>query len=111
MNAREQLLQAHGELCEKARQLMEAKNADYSNGGDPFHNFRGASFLHVDPVKGALIRLQDKVARLVSFLDRGDLKVKDESVDDTIIDMINYSVIVREMIREKKEQAKCDTKS
>lgn len=97
---REELFDLHKVLCDAGRMLMEKKNVDYSNGGDPFHNFRMSTLLHVPPAKGVLIRMQDKISRIVSFLDRGDLKVKEESIRDTIVDLINYAVILEGMIEE-----------
>ena len=97
---KDELLTLHGELCEKGRRLMEVKNSDYANGADPFHNFRMSRLLHIPEAKGVLLRMQDKIARMVSLIDRGDLKVKDESMTDTIIDLINYSVILHGLLKE-----------
>lgn len=100
---RKELLEMHVALCNLGRELMEAKSNDYSNGADPFHNFRMSALLHIPACKGVMLRMQDKMARLVSFIDRGDLKVKDESVTDTIIDLINYSVILNAMLKENRK--------
>ena len=43
--------------------------------------------------QGFLVRMTDKLSRLSTFAVSGDLKVKDESVKDTILDLINYSVL------------------
>ena len=97
---KDELFQMHEALCEKARELMRKKNEDYSNGADPFANFRMSRLLHIPEAKGVLLRMQDKMARMVSLIDRGDLKVKDESMSDTIVDLINYSVILHGLLKE-----------
>lgn len=92
----------HIRLCLRGREIMAKKNADYKAGsGDPFANFRMSRLLHVEPAIGAMVRIQDKMARLVSFIERGDLAVKEESWQDAIIDIINYSVILHGLLDEK----------
>jgi len=87
---RQHLLDRHKELCAAAHSLMEKKNQDYASDNDPFRNFRMAGR------KGIPVRLGDKVARLMSFCERGDLKVSDESVEDTVLDIINYAILFHE---------------
>ena len=84
---REDLRLLHEALCEEARQLMKAKNHDYACTEDPFRNFRTYGAL------GILVRLSDKEARLRSFIENGKLEVTNESVRDTILDLINYAVL------------------
>lgn len=78
----------HEELCHDAEKLMADKNADYAIDTDPFRNFRIFGEL------GILVRMSDKLARLRTFSERGTLAVADESVRDTILDLINYSVLL-----------------
>lgn len=84
---RDELLLLHTELTTSAKELMVAKNHDYAGTSDPFRNFRRFGLL------GILVRLGDKLARLESFVENGELKVKDESVLDTVLDAINYSIL------------------
>lgn len=84
---REKLLKLHGELTKKAHELMVVKNHDYAASDDPFRNFRTFGEL------GILVRMSDKVARLHSFVENKTLAVKDESVLDSCLDLINYSVL------------------
>lgn len=72
------------------------KNADYAGDSDPFANFRLVEKLGICSVEtGILVRMTDKMARISNLLqgDRAN-QVKDESVDDTLIDLANYSVIL-----------------
>ena len=84
---RENLYSLHRDLTEQALEIMKAKNADYSSADDPYRNFREFGQL------GILVRLSDKLARLRTFSERGELSVKDESVRDTVLDAINYLIL------------------
>lgn len=85
--SRDELLKTHQSLCEKAQDLMKAKNHDYAHEADVFRNFRYFGSL------GILVRLSDKLARLRSFEENGSFAVADEKLMDTILDTINYAVI------------------
>lgn len=90
---RQSLLSLHEELCRQGRELMELKNQDYGGVADPFANFRRFGAL------GILVRLDDKLSRLTSFVEKGDLKLKSESVQDTIVDGINYLVLLAAFLK------------
>jgi hypothetical protein len=74
--------------------LMEAKNTDYAHGDDAFANFRKGELIEIPVEKSIYLRMQDKCARLESYLKSGQLAVKDESVKDTLMDLANYSMIL-----------------
>lgn len=83
-------------MCVEALELMKKKNADYAGSGtDPFANFRRAEALGICSTEQAfLVRMTDKMSRLSSFAAKGKLSVEDETVHDTLVDMINYSVLL-----------------
>jgi hypothetical protein len=78
------------------------KNADYCNYGDsknadPFRNFKliEAFFPEGTVIKPSAEiflfgRLTDKMARIATGLSGKDMRVKDESIMDTISDARNY---------------------
>jgi hypothetical protein len=102
---RARLLALHATLCDRARGLMARKNADYAGQGsdDPLVNFRHAERLGLCPNAGAsiLVRMTDKMSRLATAVRR-PLEVSDESAMDTILDMINYSVLLARWFEENK---------
>jgi len=51
--------------------------------------------------KAMLVRMLDKMSRLSSFTDSGEFKVEDEKLQDTIIDVINYSVLLYAYMSQK----------
>lgn len=96
---RDGLLRHHERLCAEARELMDRKNRDYASGdndGDPFANFRMCEQMGVCTTdEGMVIRLSDKLSRLARLVSPGySAKVTDESITDTLIDVINYAVLI-----------------
>tara|TARA_R100000655_G_C2882606_1_gene175559 strand:+ start:208 stop:549 length:342 start_codon:yes stop_codon:yes gene_type:complete len=95
---RKQLLEMHEALCLEAVNLMRAKNHDYSGGkdaSDPFLNFTRVERLGITDTKtGFMVRMTDKISRLITFIQNGSFKTKDEALKDTILDLINYSILL-----------------
>jgi len=89
------VIKLHQHLCETAQQIMRNKQDDYTNGtANPFRNFELGPHLGVGTVsQGLFIRFLDKVSRLATFMSRGKFTVN-ESVEDTILDGINYLVLL-----------------
>jgi hypothetical protein len=100
---RDDLFKMHETMCESALVMMKKKNADYAGvGNDPFANFRRAEALGVCSTEQAfLVRMTDKMSRLASFASRGELSVEDETVYDTLEDLINYSVLLAAYLHSK----------
>lgn len=106
---KEELFNLHNTYCKTAFDIMKQKNADYSHGSDPFSNFRGSEFIGIKPELGILMRSMDKFKRIQAFIEAGTLQVKSESVEDAILDVINYMILLAGMIEEKNIQT--DAKS
>jgi hypothetical protein len=77
-------------------ELFKRKNIDY---GDAFANY--------GPV-GVIVRMGDKIQRLVSVINNGIYLVNTESLRDTLIDLHNYSAMAIMLLDEKK--TKCENK-
>ena len=62
------------------------KNSDYGNSvGDTYEKFGDISFL---------TRITDKYNRILSLADKGECgEVKDEALEDTILDLANYCLL------------------
>lgn len=74
------------EILEELRKTYEVKNADYGDSvGDTYNKFGDVSFL---------TRITDKYNRILSLSNKGECgAVKDEKLDDTILDLANYCVL------------------
>lgn len=79
-------LSYHKELCDKIHKLYEAKNSDYGDSVSNTYNKYGlVSFL---------VRLEDKLNRLYTLNKNGsDIKITDEKLEDTLLDLANYALI------------------
>ena len=71
-------------------ELFKRKNNDY---GDAFANY--------GPV-GVIVRMGDKINRLMSITKTGVTMVNDEGLRDTLIDLYNYSAMAIMLMDEKK---------
>ena len=69
------------QVQEEGLELFLKKNKDY---GDAFANY--------GPI-GVLVRMGDKIQRLMSIEKTGITMVKSESLRDTLIDLHNYSAM------------------
>jgi deoxyadenosine/deoxycytidine kinase len=83
------------DILEDMKAVHEKKNADYGNN---FHKrYKRWGFLT------ALLRLSDKMERLENIYEKGEIQVKDESVEDTLLDLANYAVMtIVELKNDKK---------
>lgn len=90
---REEIFEMHQEICGRALELMKKKNADYSKDG-PLDNFFVCEALRLGSAEnGVLIRMSDKLSRLGSVFAKG-AQVVDERTEDTIVDIINYAILL-----------------
>lgn len=77
----------------KMAEIHAAKNQDYG-AGDLLGNFKESAKLGIDPFRGCLVRLSDKYARVMSLSRPGSVaQVKDEAIEDTLLDLANYAIL------------------
>ena len=74
----------HASICEELNEIYARKNHDY---GDSF----GKGYAEYGIVM-AVIRLEDKLNRLKSLI-KAEALVKDESINDTLMDLANYAIM------------------
>lgn len=100
---REQFLKFAEDMYADCLAIMKKKNHDYSQEGNPFSNFELQGFVSgVIPERTFLMALGTKMARLRELVGREDKAKVDESLDDTIKDMINYACLLAGYIKSKK---------
>lgn len=76
-------------ILDQAEELMLSKQEDYGPGNinSPF-----------GPLLAILVRLHDKQARAANLIKKGGVR-NHESLEDTFLDMLNYSLIALMVIR------------
>ena len=89
------------ELLEELRQLHLSKSQDYGSESDPLANIRqGAEFVGIEPWRGCLVRVADKVQRLKTYCRTG--RLVHEGVRDTLLDLAAYSLLAIVLFDEGK---------
>ena len=78
-------VERHYAICQKLNQVYKAKNHDY---GDSF----GDTYKKLGIIS-AVTRLSDKMNRLMSLAVSHEAQVKDEKIEDTLLDMANYAIM------------------
>ncbi len=92
-------------LLEDMRELHIKKNAGYAGVGaaDPWRNFRMCESFGISAVDGVITRMSDKWSRVQSlWKDRSNDQVG-ESVEDTLLDLASYSLILICLLKEKHD--------
>jgi hypothetical protein len=83
-------------------EIVRKKNVDYAcPETDAFKNFRSASIVGVDPKRAILVRILDKLSRVANLLDKQTQHVENESVTDTLLDLVNYTAILKAYIEDE----------
>lgn len=92
---KEEYLAEFKALTDQMYAITKAKNSDYTGDADqPFKNFTMVETMgFATTEQGFLTRITDKVMRLSSFVKNGTLEVSDEKVEDTLLDLANYSLL------------------
>jgi hypothetical protein len=77
-------------IQDDAREVFSNKNKDY---GDAFAKYGTI---------GVLVRIQDKIDRAVNITKNKIHLIEDEKLEDTLLDLHNYSAMGLMLISEKK---------
>jgi hypothetical protein len=85
-------------LHDEELKLITRKNKDYSNFQDPFANFRIFGEL------GFLVRISDKLMRLKQLQERNSPECKDETYEDSLMDLSNYCNLLLSYRKEQNEK-------
>jgi len=98
-------LDYHNTMVKRMTDIVAKKNADYTgNNDDAFANFKQVEDLGIASAEqGFLTRMTDKLSRINTFVKKGVYSVTDESVEDTLLDLANYAILMSGYIKSKKE--------
>jgi hypothetical protein len=96
-------------IFEEALVLINSKNEDYASPIDFYANFRMVEYAGLPTWVGVHVRMLDKISRLNGFVRRfietGNISsTVDESIEDTLLDAINYSAITLDTYRQYIEE-------
>ena len=90
-------------IFESCMKIIEAKNSDYAGDRSPFFNFEMCEKSGVCKTEhGIIVRMTDKLARVINLLEDGrEAAVRDETIEDTLKDLINYTAILLAYLRQR----------
>lgn len=87
-------VEIHSQICKELTETYASKNKDY---GDSFAIVRN------EVPNSTLVRITDKYLRLKNLILSGEPNaVKDESIEDTLLDLANYCIM--ELIERELEK-------
>lgn len=97
----ENKIELHQQILNNMHELYIKKNHDY---GDSVHD----TYLKYG-LTSFLVRIEDKLNRVRTLskdnVKISDIKVKDEKIEDTLLDLANYSILaLMELKLDKKEE-------
>lgn len=99
------LIESTEKLFHEALETMKKKNADYAGNADSMKNFQiSAQVANVKMSQGILTRLTDKTTRIGNLILK-DASVKEETVFDTVQDLINYAAILHYALQMERREA------
>lgn len=78
-------VQIHDNICKELTETYKKKNADY---GNSFGNS-----LDKHGLIAGIVRMDDKMSRLISLNSKNEQLVLDESLRDTLMDLANYAIM------------------
>lgn len=102
-----EFIEYHAQTVKKMNEICKAKNQDYSGGGDcsAFNNFMIVEHKGICSTEaGFLVRMEDKMMRINNLIKNGGAAVKDEAIEDTLMDLANYSILMMGYLKSKKDK-------
>lgn len=90
------------EILEELREIHMKKSQDYGEPTDALANIRiGADVVGIEPWRGCVIRIADKMQRIRSFCRDG--RLANEGFEDALLDLASYAIIALIMFRQNED--------
>ena len=91
------------EIVKEMVELHDRKNHDYA-GEEYLSNFMMCEkHMGIPAWKGSMIRLSDKMSRLMNIAKTEEISVSDETITDTFMDLAVYPIITRILYEDFKK--------
>ena len=90
------------DVLEELREIHLKKSQDYGEPTDALANIRvGADVVGIEPWRGCVIRIADKMQRIRSFCRDG--RLANEGFEDALLDLASYAIIALIMFRQYED--------
>jgi len=93
------LIKDFDDIVKECRELHKIKSSDYASEEDPYLNFR------ITGLTGISTRLVDKAVRLFNVWENKKIHVSDETLEDTMKDIIVLGIIALSWYRNNEKKA------
>ena len=80
-------------------ELYGRKSRGYSNQTDPNYNFRSSTKFGVEPWRGVVVRINDKMSRISTLADTPLAAEERDAIIEQLQDITNYAVIAITLMR------------
>jgi len=106
--SQEDYLQRFKEITDEMYETTKRKNSDYT--GDSCNAFKNFTMVEelssgkISTEEGFFTRMTDKMMRFGGFIKNGTLKVADEKIEDTLLDLAVYCILFVVYRRSKTEK-------
>lgn len=95
-------------LTSEMKGILLKKGGDYATSADKLSNFKLAGTIcGLTAEQNCLSLIATKVARLGVLLADTTKKPNNESIQDSILDLANYSVLLHMLVDERKQEVCC----
>jgi len=88
------------DILDELNAMQERKGKDYGSGTDPLANLIDSTQWGIAPWINTMLRANDKMARIKSFVRRG--KLENEKVEDSLVDLAVYTIHALRLYREEQ---------
>lgn len=97
--------QEYLQLLDDMKDLHRKKNAGYAgDSDDPWANFRECALFGIKVENGIITRMSDKWSRIRSLWKNPDNEQVEEAIEDTLMDLAAYALILICIMRECVEE-------
>lgn len=86
------------EFLDEAYAHLLVKSPDYEDRQYPLRTFRLSKDLNIEPWKGCLLRLGDKLSLVYTYVRNGEYSAHDESFHETMLDIVVYAALTAILI-------------
>jgi len=93
------------ERCEKIKDILAEKGAEYASDDDRFHNFNVAARIYnttpVKALKGMMLKHEVSVLDFIEWDDTAPEKLTNELIDEKLGDNINYLILLEGLLKKR----------